>query len=94
MYWDLVESFFKDHSLIEQHIKSFDDFVDNKIQAIIDDVGAIEPDVEGYKLKLGEVRMGRPVVVEADGSHRSIFPMEARLGTGAMFPRFSSRSPR
>jgi DNA-directed RNA polymerase subunit B" len=79
MYWDLIESFFRDHSLIEQHIKSFDDFVSNKIQAIISDIGVIEPDVEGYKLKMGEMRLGRPVVVEADGSRRPLYPMEARL---------------
>jgi DNA-directed RNA polymerase subunit B" len=79
MYWDLVEAFFRGHSLIEQHIDSFNDFVENKLQEVVDDVGIIEPDVEGYKIKMGEIKVGKPIVVEADGSKRPMYPMEARL---------------
>ncbi|MEM3399345.1 MAG: DNA-directed RNA polymerase subunit B'' [Candidatus Micrarchaeia archaeon] len=76
---ELLDAYFRQNSLVRQHLESYNKFVNSGIQEIIDSVGYIEPNIEGYKLKLGRVRLEKPMIVEADGSHRYITPMEARL---------------
>ena len=50
------------------------------MQKIIDEVGYIETEISGgYKVKLGKIKVGKPVIKEADGSVRPITPMEARI---------------
>lgn len=84
----LIESFFREHTISEHHIKSFNDFVDHRLQYIIENIrvgddeaerGVIRTDIEGYEVKLGKIRVGNPIVKEADGSTRLLTPMEARL---------------
>ncbi|MFH1285947.1 MAG: DNA-directed RNA polymerase subunit B'' [Candidatus Micrarchaeota archaeon] len=76
---ELLESYFRDNALVRQHLDSYNKFVEFGIQRVVDRVGGIEPNVEGYQLKFGRVRLEKPMVVEADGSRRAIEPMEARL---------------
>jgi DNA-directed RNA polymerase beta subunit len=78
MYPELTSAFLRDESLVRQSIESFDKFVDEKLQEIIDAQSVIEPQVTGLSLKLGRIRVEKPVIREADGSIRSVFPMEAR----------------
>jgi DNA-directed RNA polymerase beta subunit len=75
----------KENSLVKQHLDSYNDFVENQLQSIINEQtskdgtkGVIESD-HGVMIKLGKVRLERPRILEADGSHRRITPMEARL---------------
>ncbi|QLJ52988.1 MAG: DNA-directed RNA polymerase subunit B [Candidatus Fermentimicrarchaeum limneticum] len=79
MKWDLVDEYFRDNKLVLQHLDSYNKFVESGIQNIINSIGAIEPNVENYKLKFGAVRLDKPAIVEADGSRRQILPAEARL---------------
>ncbi len=74
----LVEKYLKQHSLVESNIRSFNDFIKNRTQQIVDEIneGLTDEDLE---IKFGRVRIGRPNVVEADGSVNMITPMEARL---------------
>jgi DNA-directed RNA polymerase subunit B len=76
--WVLMESFFKEKGLVRQHLDSFDDFIKNKLQEIVDEQGMIETDLPGYKIKLGKLTVKRPTIHEADGSEKEILPMEAR----------------
>ncbi len=76
---ELVDAYFKEHSLIEHQIESFNDFIENRLQRIVDNVGIIETDVSEYKIKLGKIRVGKPTIKEVDGSIRNITPMEARI---------------
>ncbi len=76
--WILVEAFFKEKGVVRQHLDSFDDFIKNKIQEIINEQKVIETDIPGFKVKFGELIIKRPTVYEADGSEREITPMEAR----------------
>ncbi|MGA2573903.1 MAG: DNA-directed RNA polymerase subunit B [Candidatus Methanomethylicaceae archaeon] len=76
--WVLMESFFKEKGLVRQHLDSFDDFIKNKLQEIVDEQGVIETDLPGYKIKLGKLAVKRPTIHEADGSEKEILPMEAR----------------
>ncbi|MDD5318166.1 MAG: DNA-directed RNA polymerase subunit B'' [Candidatus ainarchaeum sp.] len=75
----LIDAYFREQTLVRQHLESYNKFVDCGIQSVIDRVKAIDPNVEGYQLKLGKVRVEKPTIVEADGSRRQIYPMEARL---------------
>jgi len=77
--WTIIEAFFKEKGLVRQHLDSYNDFVENKLQEIIDEQGVIETDIPGYYIKLGKLRIGKPVVHEVDGSTKEITPMEARL---------------
>jgi len=75
----LIDFYFREHALVKQHLDSYNKFIESGIQNVIDKVGVIDPNVEGYQLKLGRVRVEKPTIVEADGSRRQILPMEARM---------------
>ena len=85
----LVDSFYGDRSIVNHQIASYDDFLDRRLQNIIDSTmigqeeemerGFIYPEIEGYKIKLGKIKIGNPEVKEADGTKRQLTPMEARL---------------
>ncbi|RLG57307.1 MAG: DNA-directed RNA polymerase subunit B [Hadesarchaea archaeon] len=77
--WPIVEAFFKEKGLVRQHLDSYNEFVEHGIQQVIDEIGGIELDIKGTSVKFGKVRIGTPSIKEADGSHPSIFPSEARL---------------
>ncbi len=76
--WALIESFFREKNLVRPHLDSFDDFIKNKLQEIVDEQGVIETDIPGLKIKLGALTIGKPTIHEADGSEKEILPMEAR----------------
>ncbi len=80
-YTSLIHRFEKEKGWINFQIESFNNFIDFGIQNIIDEIDVIEmnPELGDLKLKFGEVRIGRPIVKEADGSTRQIFPNEARI---------------
>lgn len=81
-YQVLLRSFKNSVSFVDHQTKSFDEFVDFRVQKIIDEIGEIEletPELAEFKIKLGKVRIPRPVVKEADGATRPITPMEARM---------------
>ena len=83
-YRKLIESYFKDHSLVESNIKSFNNFIDKGMQQIVNETSEIIPtiipqEVENFKIKLDKIWAEKPQLVEADGSKRNVYPMEARL---------------
>jgi len=61
----LIKKYLEQHSLVESNILSFNDFVNNKMQQIVEEIntGLENQEVE---IKLGKVRMGKPNVIEAD----------------------------
>ena len=81
--WKLVDSFFDKYDLVDHHIKSYNDFVNNRIQEIIDMADPItlkdEKNDKTYHLKTGKVNIQKPFTKEADGSKSMIYPTEARL---------------
>lgn len=79
MMKELLSAYFTENSLVKQHLESYNKFVDEGIQTTIDKVGGVQPNIEGFELRFGEARMEKPMIVEADGSRRDIFPSEARL---------------
>ncbi|NYZ74981.1 DNA-directed RNA polymerase subunit B'' [Candidatus Micrarchaeota archaeon] len=79
MYTELTKSYFAENSLVKQYVESYNQFVDTGMQQVIDAQKTIEPQIEGIVLKLGKIRSERPMITEADGSRRPLYPMEARL---------------
>ena len=77
--WKLVDAFFDKYDLVDHHIKSYNDFVNNRIQNIIDITDPISLDDGKYTLKTGKIRIEKPSNKEADGSRSIIDPTEARL---------------
>jgi len=74
----LVGEFLKNHSLVESNIKSFNDFVENRMQEIVTELSDSLP-TEDFEIKLGKIRVGKPNMVESDGSSKPVTPTEARL---------------
>ncbi len=83
-YKKIIGNYFDQHSFVESNIKSFDNFLDKRLQKLVDEVGEIVPtiipqEVENFMIKLGKIKVGKPEITEADGSKRNIYPMETRL---------------
>lgn len=77
--WAPLKAFFKEKGLVRQHLDSYNNFVENRLQQIIDEMEKIELDIEGFDVKLGRVRIGEPSIREADGSRPDVLPNHARL---------------
>ncbi|PIN89272.1 DNA-directed RNA polymerase subunit B [Candidatus Pacearchaeota archaeon CG10_big_fil_rev_8_21_14_0_10_34_76] len=74
----LIEKYLKQHSLVESNVISFDNFINNRIQQIADEINEVASN-EDVEIKLGKIKVGKPEVIEADGSVSIITPIEARL---------------
>jgi DNA-directed RNA polymerase subunit B len=74
----LVKKYLEEHSLVESNITSFNNFIDHRMQEIIEELNESIPS-EDIEIKLGKIRIGRPQIVEADGSTHLIAPAEARI---------------
>ena len=74
----LVKTFLKEHSLIESNIVSYNNFINHKMQEIIDELNESLPK-EDIEVKLGKVKVGKPNIIEADGSTQLINPTEAKI---------------
>ncbi|MFA5796864.1 MAG: DNA-directed RNA polymerase subunit B'' [Candidatus Woesearchaeota archaeon] len=80
----LIKKYFEENTMISADIKSFNNFIDVELQRIIEENKTIEPtiipsNVEEYKIILDKISITKPEITEADGSKRTIYPVEARL---------------
>ncbi len=74
----LIEKYLEQHSLVESNIRSFNDFINNKVQQIIIEINESLTN-EDVEIKFGKVKIGKPNIIEADGSINQITPVTARL---------------
>jgi DNA-directed RNA polymerase subunit B len=74
----LVKKYLEQHSLVESNILSFNDFVKNKMQQIVNEINDSITSEE-VEIKLGKLRIEKPNIIEADGSTTLITPSVARL---------------
>lgn len=74
----VVEKYLEQHSLVESNIVSFNDFISNKMQVIIHEINETINNEE-VEIKLGKVRMGKPNIIESDGSTSLVTPTMSRL---------------
>lgn len=79
--WPILEDILRKEGVARQHLNSYNEFISKGIQSVIDEVAEvdIETATGPYKIKFGKVSLGRPRVVEIDGSTSYILPVEARL---------------
>jgi len=78
----LIKKYLEDHSLVESNVTSYNQFIEKGIQEIVDDLShniEEDEDEEEIKVKLGKVEVGRPEIIETDGSISLLTPSEARL---------------
>ena len=80
-YWEVVRAFFAEEGLVKQHLDSYNDFVRNTLQQIIDEIEGITIEVPShtYDIKFGTIELKEPRVVEVDGTVRGIYPRESRI---------------
>ncbi len=74
----LVEKYLEQHSLVESNLLSFNDFLQNKMQQIINEINETINNEE-VEIKLGKVRIEKPNIIESDGSSSLVTPTVARL---------------
>jgi len=79
--WVLMKAFLKEKGLVKQHLDSYNHFLEYGLQEIVDDTSVVSIEIPeySYKIKLGEIEVFKPRVIEVDGSEHPIYPMEARL---------------
>jgi DNA-directed RNA polymerase II subunit RPB2 len=90
--WTVITSFFDEKGLVGQQIDSFDEFIQNTIQEIVDNDSSIvhqtsqqhtgldEDDVtRQHTIKFGQIYLSKAMMTEGDGSTNTLFPHEARL---------------
>ena len=73
----LVDAFYRDRSIVNHQIASYNDFLYRRLQNIVDNTtigqeeemekGYIYPEIEGYKIKFGKISIGKPEVKEEIG---------------------------
>ncbi len=89
--WTVISSFFDQKGLVRQQLDSFDEFVQNTMQELVDENAELILDqadqhtghesdmMRRYEIKFEQIYLSRPTVTEADGSVVPVFPQEARL---------------
>jgi DNA-directed RNA polymerase beta subunit len=75
----LIKKYLEQHSLVESNIVSFNNFVEKRMQEIVHEISEGLPKEEDIEVTLGKIRVGKPIIIEADGSPNNITPTEARL---------------
>ena len=83
-YQALLRGHFNEKSLVDSNLESFNNFVDFELQNIIEGLGDIEPtiiphNIDDFKIRFDKIWVEKPKIIEADGSERDIYPVEARL---------------
>tara|TARA_Y100000034_G_scaffold134695_2_gene203884 strand:- start:3083 stop:4594 length:1512 start_codon:yes stop_codon:yes gene_type:complete len=81
---EIIKKFFEEHKFVKSNIDSFNSFVDWRMQKIIDAEKELMPavipvDAEEVKFEFGEVSIKKPIITEADGSERPLYPSESRM---------------
>ncbi len=74
----IIKKYLEEHSLVESNIISFNEFLEHRMQEIVDEISE-SMNNEEFEITLGKVRIEKPKVIEADGSSSLIMPYEARL---------------
>lgn len=89
--WTVITSFFDQNGLVRQQLDSFDEFVQNTMQELVDEnadlildqadqhTGGAHDVTRRYEIKFGQIYFSRPTITESDGAVMPVFPQEARL---------------
>ncbi len=80
----LIKKYFEEESFIRSDIESFNNFIEKQLQVIVEENKEIIPtiiphNIDDFKIRLDKIWVEKPTIIEADGSKRAIYPIEARL---------------
>ncbi len=80
----LLSEHFKNSSFVRSNIESFNQFIKQELQRIVDENHVVEPtiipqNIDKFEIHLDKIWVTKPEITEADGSRRVIYPTEARL---------------
>lgn len=81
MFTPIIKKIEEERGFVRFQIESFNKFLEQDLQEIINEIGTINltPETNEMKLIFENIEAGAPVIKEADGSTRKIFPNEARI---------------
>jgi len=90
--WPVISAYFGEKGLVRQQLDSFDEFVQNTMQELVDDSRDIKITPESqydsgsaeeydfvFNISFNQIYLSKPTMTEADGSTSKMFPHEARL---------------
>ena len=90
--WTVISAYFAEKGLVRQQLDSFDEFIQNTMQELVDDSGelSIKPESQytpGHQggthstffVLFNQVYVSKPTATERDGTTSNMFPHEARL---------------
>ncbi|CAN4097057.1 unnamed protein product [Withania somnifera] len=91
--WAVISAYFEEKGLVRQQLDSFDEFIQNTMQEIVDETADIEIRPESqhnpgrqsdfvetiFKIKFTQIYLSRPMMTESDGETTTLFPKAARL---------------
>nr|AAY89343.1 RNA polymerase II second largest subunit [Antirrhinum majus] len=91
--WTVISSYFEEKGLVRQQLDSFDEFIQNTMQEIVDESSNIEIRPESqhnpggnsdfaeamYRISFGQIYLSKPMMTESDGETNTLFPKAARL---------------
>src|SRR3989338_10103551 len=80
----LIQKYFEEQSFVDSDIESFNNFIDKELENIVEENKEIIPtviphNIDDYRIKFDKIWVVKPEIIEADGSRKEIYPMEARL---------------
>jgi len=80
----LLQAYFREVSPLNSNINSYNDFIERRLQEVIKNNSNIEPtiipsNIDKFQIRLDKITVGKPEIIEADGSKRDLYPREARL---------------
>ncbi len=73
----IVKKYLEEHSLVGSNINSFNNFTEKRMQEIVNEISETISG-EDFEINLGKIEIGKPKVIEADGSSSLITPAEAK----------------
>ncbi|MBD3312052.1 DNA-directed RNA polymerase subunit B'' [archaeon] len=80
----LLKSYYESRLLNQFNIDSYNKFISDKMQEVIDETNSVLPDilppgVRDFEIRFGKVWVEKPYIMESDGTRKEINPIEARL---------------
>ena len=77
--WVIMRAYFKERGLVSQQLESYNKFVTETMQKLVEELGEVEPLESGYKIEFIKVKYGEPIVKESGGDIRKVTPTECRI---------------
>eukprot|EP01117_Protostelium_nocturnum_P006789 TRINITY_DN2438_c0_g1_i4.p1 TRINITY_DN2438_c0_g1~~TRINITY_DN2438_c0_g1_i4.p1 ORF type:complete len:1174 (-),score=395.88 TRINITY_DN2438_c0_g1_i4:61-3582(-) len=90
--WAVITSYFDEKGLVRQQLDSFDEFIQNTLQEIVDESpdillipesqhipGQAAQALTRYNINFGQIYLSKPTMTEANTDTKAMFPSQARL---------------